>query len=220
MTSPVLLPTDFAPSRLCFSSLIKNSQGGKQVFVSREGTKTKIVLQTPAMTLPFGITSYQDAATGAIQSWSLDVSFRDNDDFLGLMRELDTVMQDVATEKSQEWFGKPMTREIVSEFCRKMVKDPQNPQYSPTMKIKVPSVNGQETTKFYDENREVVPLEYVTKGSKVKVIMELSPVWFLNKNLGMTWKALQVAVISRPGTIEEFAFVDDAATETVIPDEM
>ena len=219
MASSVLLPSDFSPASLSFSPLMKNAQGGKQVFVSMEGSKTKIVLQTPTMTLPFGITPYTDPVSGLIQSWSMDVSFRDNEEFMQLMRDVDTKVMEGATERSPDWFGKPMTHEIVSEFCRKMVKDPNNPQYAATMKIKIPSINGEETTKFYDENREVVPLSYVTKGSKVKVIMELSPVWFLNKNLGMTWKALQVAVISRPGTIDEFAFVDES-TGTVVAEEM
>jgi hypothetical protein len=35
----------------------------------------------------------------------------------------------------------------------------------------------------------------------------------------MTWKALQVAVISRPGTIDEFAFIDESAG-AVVAEEM
>ena len=206
----ILTAVEFQPASLAFSALERNRQGGKQVFVSREGTKSKIVLQTPALAVPFGITPYQDAATGAIQSWSMDISFRDNPDFLDLMRQVDEALVTVATERSQEWFGKPMTREVVSEFTRKLVKDPANPQYAPTMRIKVPCVNGQETTKFYSETREMVPLEYAAqKGTSVKIIMELSPVWFLNRTLGISWKALQVAVVSRPKTIGDYAFVDD-----------
>ena len=221
MAAPtVLIPREFAPASLAFSTLEKNRQGGKQVFVSSAGSKSRIVLQTPVMALPFGVTPYQDAASGTIQSWSLDVSFRGHEtdpgiaDMLALMRGLDDKIVDVATERSVEWFGKAMSREIVSEFTRKLVKDPANPQYAPTMKIKIPCVNGQETTKFYDENRQLVPLEYVTKGSSVRVIMELSPVWFLNKNLGVTWKALQVAVVSKPRVMEEYAFVENDGQTT------
>lgn len=209
--STVLTASEFSPASLTFSSLQKNSQGGKQVFVSREGNKSKVVLQTPVLSLPFGITPYQDASTGAIQSWSLDVSFRDTPEFLELMRGVDEALVAVATERSQEWFQKQLTPEVVAEFTRKLVKEPSNPQYAPTMRIKIPCVNGQEQTKFYDENREVVPLEYVTKGCSVKIIMELSPVWFLNRTVGISWKALQVAVVGRPKSIGDYAFVDDEA---------
>jgi hypothetical protein len=212
-TSPVTMFDDFQPKDLTFSTLEKNRAGGKQVFISREGQRGKVMLQTPEMHVPFGITPYQDAATGAIQSWSLDVSFRDQPEFLDLMRGLDQVLVRVATERSAEWFGKAMSAEVVAEFTRKLVKEPNNPQYAPTMRIKVPCINGQETTKFYDaQTRQMVPLEHVLKGSTVKIIMELSPVWFLNKTVGISWKAVQVAVVTRPArSIDDFAFVDDTA---------
>ena len=211
-SSGVLLVSELHQSTLTFSTLEKNRQGGKQVFVSRVGSKNKIVLQTPPCHVPFGITPYQDASTGAIQSWSLDVSFRDQPAFLDGMRAIDESLVDVATTRSEEWFGKTMSRAIVSEFVRTLVRDPKDPKYSPTMRVKVPCINGQETTKFYDEQRQPIPMEHIPKGSVVRVIMELSPVWFLNKQVGLSWRALQVAVVSRPRMIEEYAFVtsDDA----------
>lgn len=224
--NPVVMHDAFEPAQLTFSALEKNRAGGKQVFISREGYRGKVMIQTPEMHLPFGITPYQDAATGAIQSWSLDVSFRDQPEFVEAMRALDQSLVRVATERSTEWFGKAMSAEVVSEFTRKLVKEPNNPQYAPTMRVKIPCINGQETTKFYDaQSRQMVPLEHVLKGSTVKIIMELSPVWFLNKTVGISWKAVQVAVITRPArTIDEYAFVDDtgvgetATGETPLPE--
>lgn len=217
MSTSVLIPSEFKPSELSFSNLEKNRLGGKQCFVSRAGTKSKVLLQTPALTLPWGITPFQDVNSGNVQSWSLDVSFKGHEtdpaiaEFLAKMRALDEALVDVATARSQEWFGKSMSRELVAEFTRKFVREPTNPQYAPTMKIKIPCVNGMEVTKFYDETRQPVPLEYVSKGSQVRIIMELSPVWFLNKSVGLTWKAVQVAVVSRPRVIQEYAFVEDQA---------
>lgn len=200
---------DFKPRDLVFSALEKNRQGGKQVFVSAVGNKSKIVIQTPAMHLPWGVSVYQDASTGTPQSWTLDLSFRDNEDFLKVVQEMDEVMLDVATQRSAEWFGKQMPRELVAEFYRPLVRLANNPQYAPTLKIKVPASNGHELARFFDEEKNPVPLEYVTKNSKVKVIAELSPVWFLNKQVGITWKAVQVAVVERTRNFEDFAFRDD-----------
>lgn len=211
-STKVLTPSEFQPSSLVFSSLEKTRQGGKQVFVSREEMpKAKVIVQTPALHLPWGITPYQDKATGAIQSFSMDVSFRDAPEFLETMTALDEVMIDACVSRSQDWFGKPMSREIIQDMdiVRKCVKKPSNPQYAPTMRIKVPVINGVEQTRFYDEKREPVDIEYVTKGSCVRVIMELSPVWFLNKMCGVSWKAVQVAVVSKPARVEDYAFVDE-----------
>ena len=189
MTQP-MLASGFTPVTVQFSSLEKNRKGGKVVFVGlpgADGQRQKILLQTPTMALPFGVSPYQDAATGEIQSYSLDASFRGSDtdprvaDFLAKMREMDEVMLDVAVANSKEWFGKPMSKEIVAEFHRKLVKDPANPQYAPVIKFKVQLQNGQPNAMFFDEKRQPCDIDYFTKGTTFKGIIELDRIWFVNK---------------------------------------
>lgn len=175
-----MLASGFTPVTVQFSALEKNRKGGKVVFLGlpgADGQRQKILLQTPTMALPFGVSPYQDAATGEIQSYSLDASFRGSDtdprigDFLTRMRELDEVTLDVAVANSKDWFGKPMSKEIVSEFHRKLVKDPINPQYSPVIKFKVQLQNGQPNAMFFDEKRQPCDIDYFTKGTTFKVTM-------------------------------------------------
>lgn len=243
-----MLASGFTPVTVQFSSLEKNRKGGKVVFVGlpgADGQRQKILLQTPTMALPFGVSPYQDAATGEIQSYSLDASFRGSDsdpriaDFLAKMRELDEVTLDVAVANSKEWFGKPMSKEIVSEFHRKLVKDPANPQYAPVIKFKVQLQNGQPNAMFFDEKRQPCDIDYFTKGTTFKGIIELDRIWFVNKvraflaracgagvvwctqwcgvlkvlfymqNFGCTWRLVQAMVVTRPGRLDSFAFQAD-----------
>lgn len=216
--SSVCLYSAFDASALQFAPLEKNKKGGKIVNVSLpapDGGKRRITIQTPVVAVPFGVTPYQEANTGEIQSYSIDISFRNVEtdpriaDFLARMRTLDDVLLDTAVTNSKEWFGKAMTKDVVKEFLRKMVKDPANTQYPPVMKVKVPVINGEPTSQFYDENRQPVGIDYITKGTTVKMILELSPMWFFNKNFGVTWKLLQAAVVSRPRRLDSYAFADD-----------
>lgn len=215
--SSVCLYSTFNPAELQFGALEKNKKGGKMVGLSAAGpdTRRRVVIQTPVVAVPFGVTPYQEATTGEIQSYSIDISFRNADsdpriaDFLARMRALDDVMLDTAVKHSKEWFGKAMSKDVVKEFIRKMVKESANGQYPPVMKVKVPTVGGQPTSQFYDENRQPVGIDYITKGSTVKMILELSPVWFVNKNFGVTWRLVQAAVVSRPRRLDTYAFADD-----------
>lgn len=216
----VPLYSSFDATALRFAPLEKNKKGGKVVNVyapTEDGSKRRIMIQTPVVAVPFGVTPYQEAATGEIQSYSIDITFRNHEtdpriaDFLGRMRGLDDALLDAAVANSKEWFGKQMAKDVVKEFIRKLVRDPTNKQYPPVMKIKVPIVNGEPASQFYDENRQPVSIDYITKGSTLKMILELGSVWFVNKNFGVTWRLLQAAVVTRPKRLDTYAFADDDA---------
>ena len=80
--------------------------------------------------------------------------------------------------------------------------------------MQVPIKNGQPNLPVYDEGRQSVSPDYIIKGSTVKMILELGNVWFVGKaSFGVTWRVLQVAVLSRP-QLEGYAFCEDDDEET------
>ena len=224
MASQVVMSTNFDPKAIKFSAVEKTKKGGKIVYLGfgPEG-KDRISIQTPAMVLPFGVTPYED--NGEIQSYSVDLSFRTADvdpkvaEFKTKIDALDEIMIDVATERSEEWFGKKMTKELVAEFYRKLVNN-KNPQYPPVLKVKVGvGMNGEPNAQFYDESRNPVSIEYLSKGTVVKMICEVSSVWFVNKTFGCTFRLAQAAVVSKPRRLQGYAFQEDDS-ENVEPVEM
>lgn len=208
------LVSDFEPRSLNIPGTVeKNKRGGKVVYITApDGRRT--ILQTPTMSLPFGVTPYE--VNGDIQSYSVDLSFRgaENDPKLQMfkekVRDLDEYLIDMGTEHSEEWFGKKLSREMVAEFYRKILVD-KNPEYPPFVKMKVGlSMNGEPNAQFYDENREPVGIEYLSKGAQVKAICELSSVWFVNRTFGATFRISQVAVINKPNSkFQGYAFQED-----------
>lgn len=225
--SNIVLSTDFDPKAVTFGSLDKTKKGGKIVYLGTgpEG-KDPIRIQTPAMVMPFGVTPYQENPGGDIQSYSVDVSFRTADtdpkvaDFRAKIEQLDEIMINTATANSEAWFGKKMNHELVSEFYRKLINN-KNPQYPPVLKVKVGvSVTGEPNAQFYDENRNPVSIEYLSKGSTVKMICELSSIWFVNKTFGATFRLVQAAVTTKPRRLQGYAFHEEAEPATEEPVEM
>lgn len=222
----IILANAFDPKTVTFSALEKNKKGGKVIFIGipdANGQRQRITLQTPPLALPFGVSPYTEASTGEVQSYSLDVSYRGADanpkvaEFLAKMRELDDVLLDVAVENSKEWFGKKMSKEILSEFYRKLVKDSATPgQYPPVTKFKVQLQDGMPTAKFFDEKRQQCGIEYLSKGSTVRCIVELDRIWFVNKNFGVTWRVSQAAVATRPQRMDDFAFQADGDDDVMV----
>ena len=208
----VQLTSDFEPKKMVISPTVeKNKRGGKVVYIS--GEQGRVLLQTPTMSLPFGVTPYD--VNGDIQSDSVELSFRGHEtdprlqDFLAKVKELDEYLIDTATEHSEAWFGKKQSREMVAEFYRRLVND-KNPEYPPFVKMKVGAgMNGAPNAEFYDEKRQPVGIDYLTKGSCVKVICEISSIWFVNKTFGASFRISQAAVVSKPNRLQGYSFQDE-----------
>jgi Family of unknown function (DUF5871) len=131
-------------------------------------------------------------------------------DFLEKMRALEARLLQAAVDNSETWFGKKMSRDIVTEFAKKFVRDPNDPKYAPTMRVKVPFVDGKIGTEFFDEHKKPMAMDEIVKGCVVRMIIELSDVWFMGgRSLGVTWRARQVRVVSKPGRLDGYSFVDD-----------
>jgi hypothetical protein len=212
--SSITLSQNFDPKAITFGPVEKNKKGGKVVYIGLgPNGKGRVSIQTPVMVMPFGVTPYQETPGGDIQSYSVDVSFRGDDpkikDFQTKIEELDELLITTATANAEAWFGKPMTRELVSEFYRKLLNN-RNPQYPPVLRTKVGvGFNGEVTAQFYDESRNPVSIEYLSKGSTVKMICEVSSIWFVNKTFGATFRLVQAAVVSKPNKLQGYAFQDE-----------
>lgn len=211
----VLLFNEFDAKSVHFSTNVdKNKKGGNVVYLGMgpEG-KQRVFIQTPPLPLPFGVSPYVDAS-GTTQSYSIDCSFRTAGtdpkvkEFMDRILEFDDVLLNLGVERSKEFFGKSYSKEMVSEFYRKLVKN-SNPEYPPVLKVKVPLVGGEPVAQFFDEYRNPVPIDYMTKGTVLRMIVEVSSIWFVNKTYGVTLKLVQAQAVARPNRMDGFSFQDD-----------
>lgn len=209
MDSQIVLHTAFDPSSVKFSQISKTSKGGKIVYMNFPNNQ-RITLQIPTMSAPFGISSYDDESNGR-RSYSIDASFRGMESnaklssFLTKCRAFDDRLLDVATENSKAWFGMDMSKETIAVLFRKSIREAADPtKYAPTLRLKITP-----NTEFYDEHQNKVGMDYIVKGTSFRAIVELSSVFFVNKQFGVTWRIVQLAVTTRPDRLTGFSFMND-----------
>lgn len=219
----VTLYTAFQPTDVQFGPIDRNRNGGKFVpIVNADGSKRRITIQTPPLSMPFGVSAYREKPEGEIQSYSIDISFRNLDtdpkvvEFLDKMRQMDARMLEASVANSKDWFGKQKSIDTLEDNYRRLVKDHAENKYPPVMKVKVPLSNGTPSALFFDENRAPVPIEYLTKGCSIKLILEMDRVWFVNNTFGVTWRALQGAVVSRPSRMDTYSMIEDDESDEAL----
>jgi hypothetical protein len=223
MASSIETCKTFEPSSLRFGSVEKNSRGGRFIpIVDKNGNKTKIMLQFPAMHLPFGISEYKNPESKAV-SYSADLSFRgyeSNEKLLVLfnkLNELDNHLIDVAYANSVAWFGKQKSRELLEDTYRKLTKADVSGKYAPILKTKIATTkDGKPNVLIYDVDRSQSTVLNVPRGSTVKTLAEIASIWSVGStSWGVTFRALQILVTDKPAKTTDFAFVPEDDDEDV-----
>lgn len=210
MSAAIILHSDLIPSEhMHFSPMQKTPKGQKVVYINNPKSKARVRVQTPVMRAPFGLSRFDDANTGNA-SYSLDLSFNGRDQneklakFAETCKALDEYVLNIAEERSEEWFGKKMSREILREFHRPVVREASDPsKYEPTIRLKVTPYS-----EVYDESRSRVEMDALSKGCTARAIIEPS-FWMIGKSFGVSLRIIQVAIVTRPSDIAGFAFAED-----------
>ena len=209
----IMMYNNFDTSKLVCGVVNKNRAGGNQVPLLYDGKRGSIMFQTPVVTAPFGLSEYIPD-NGAEPKYSIDVSFKGYEDnnktgtFLNTIKSIDDHMVSMGVAHSLDWFGKTMSREVVEELYRPLVKESKQPEkYAPTLKCKIRSISK---VASFTKNREPFEITDLQPGSTVKTILEFAPVWFVNKQFGVTLSILQIEMNTPPvGKLTGFSFVDD-----------
>lgn len=170
-------------------------------------------IQTPVLSLPFGLNQpYNDNDDDK----SVDVSFRDMSDdvqkFMTDMERVDARILEDAVANSEAWFGKTKSREVLEDAYKPIIRRDSKGMHPPTMKIKfkLNRDTKEVLTSFFDEDRNEISIDDISKGMTARFIIEADRIYFINNSMfGISWKAVQMQVMSRPATYTKFAMLDD-----------
>ena len=216
----ILLAKNLNTDSITFEPVRKNALGGNVVYLKYDGNP-RLVLQTPIVSAPFGLSTYTDEKTGAVK-YSLDMSFRGMEmdakikDLHDKMNQIDEMLIAEGVKNSKDWFGKKLSKEVVENFYRPLVKPSKDPEkYAPTMKFKIMSQrDGSIALDAYNhEKKKVDIMEGLVAGSKVQCLLECNSIWFVGKNMyGISWKLVQVK-ITKSDKISGFSFLEDSDNE-------
>lgn len=197
-------------SDITYNAPKQNQHGGNMVGLSYNNYK--IVMQIPKASIPFGVNSL--TTEKGEERKSLDISFRGMEnnkalqEFFEWVKDLDERNKNMAVQNSEVWLKKKMSYEVVSELYKPLVND-KSDKYPATMRFKVPTNQmGEFTGDVFAPDRTKMTLDDVTKGSEVSLIVEIQPMWFVNKQFGITFRIAQMKLFKKQ-SLTEYAFRDD-----------
>jgi len=200
--------TDFLASSVIFSKLRKNKNGGKSVYLNGPNSR-KIQLEIPKMRAPFGLSTFTDEASKKT-SYSLDLSFDAEPElthFMEKMKELDDIIIKTVAENSVEWLGKKYGIPVIKEALYKPLVKPGKGEYPSTIKLKIlqDAKTGDFVPEAYNYQRDNVDLTSIEKGQRVKCIIEIAQIWFIDNKFGVSVR-LQQVLLEPSKKLPRFAF--------------
>lgn len=233
----IILPSNFDVSSVTYSAPRTLDNGGRAIYMSLN--RSPIVLQTPEMIAPYGVSNWNDDGKGP-DKYSLDLSFKGKEGrpnletFFEKMSALDKKLVQDGVDNSMTWLKKKYNSvDVVEALYTPMVKYAKDKttgeitdKYPPTFKLKIPFVNSAFQCEVYDNKRKTVDLKQLIdtgafKGAKVTAIIQCLGIWVAGGKYGCSWKVLQMRV-SPPQTIKGYAFKeleDDKVDDSDIEDD-
>lgn len=214
MASPnIILPNDFALSKINYGQVKKLDNGGKSIYIKYGGDP--LIMQLPEMSAPFGLSKWTgDGKT----KYTLDLSFAGKDQrpvlqkFFDNIGGLDKKLITDAIENSPTWFNKKYSSfEVVEALYTPMLKYAKDKatgeitdKYPATFKMNMPlSKDGSSfDCEVYDAkcNRmDIMALEEKggIKGARVSAIVQCLGIWIAGSKFGCSWKVIQMQVSPR-----------------------
>jgi len=228
----IILPADLVVSNVSYGAPRNLDNGGRAIYMSFN--KSPIVLQTPEMVAPYGVSNWND------NKHTLDLSFKGKETrenlntFFEKMVALDKKLVQDGLQNSMTWLKKTYkTVDAVEALYTPMVKYAKDKntgeitdKYPPTFKLKIPFSNNAFQCQVYDTKRQPIDIKQLIdtnafKGAKVTAIIQCLGIWVAGGKFGCSWKVLQMRV-SPPQTIKGYAFKeleDDKADDSDIEDD-
>jgi Family of unknown function (DUF5871) len=233
----IILPSAFEVSSVSYSAPRTLDNGGRAIYMGLN--RSPIVLQTPEMIAPYGVSNWNDDGKGP-DKYSLDLSFKGKEGrqnlqtFFDKMVALDKKLVQDGVDNSMTWLKKKYTSvDVVEALYTPMVKYAKDKttgeitdKYPPVFKLKIPFVNNTFQCEVFDSKRNQADLKQLIdtgafKGAKVTAIIQCLGIWVAGGKYGCSWKVLQMRV-TPPQTIKGYAFKeleDDKVDDSDIEDE-
>ena len=233
----VIRHQDWAPEAEAFEfndNVLKTQAGGLAVGFRCSGKKLRI--KSPKMRCPFGL---QQGMEG--KGFNLQMAFDDSEacqSFLKCCQTFDQIIRQAGVDHAETWFaktksGKAPSSAFIEEKFYPMLKEPSDPKYHCTFKIKLPTKKTNDVEVFqcrlYNKDKQQIDIDTSSLhgGCHVTVMMTCSSIWSTSTGFGATWKAEQIMVFpSDRAQVPDYCLLnvnsdseDDSPKEAVLGDE-
>lgn len=218
----VLLPQEFKESNMTFTEPRKNQMGGSNVLINyATDRKTgSLIIQTPRLRAPFGA-DRQESESGGASRYNVNLTVNNEGkvgEFFEVIKQIEQCVLNTAVEKSEQWFGKKKSKEVVEELMRSVVKYPkQKDKYDPTLKVRLPSNDKGPQFTLEDSSKTPITvwvdgeldLSTIPKGCELVAVIQCTGVYFIGKTqFGIGFKLLKARVFEG-NLLKNIDIIDD-----------
>jgi hypothetical protein len=224
MSSPselIIKAKNFRPNEVTYQPAKTNARGGKNVYLNYNSNNLHLAI--PLM-FTWGANERVDESSGRV-SYDVSLVFETGKsaavrDFCKKLQTLqEKVLNDASGEKSREWFGKTMSKEVAEAMMYPILKYPKDKNTgetdytrNPSMKLKIPYWDGKFNLELYDwdgrptfipdkdgdstrtPQGDKTPVDLIPKKSHIKGLIACTGLWMAGGRFGITWKLLQAKV--------------------------
>ena len=222
-------PTKFSNvdlNEITFSEPRPYGTQAKIVYVNHKGRQ--LVMQTPKLGLPYGLSCYTNE--DGVSKYSIDYSLNTEDEkaqqFQQLLENLDDKILNSIVENSKEWLNKAkMSKEVAAALYTSSIKHhmedgERSGKYPPTFKTKVAYYDNKfARLKVFDSITKEVQEDLesaLPKGCKLTGLVKLSGIWLAGGKTGLVFETVQ-AKADAVTSSDTYAF-DDSDDENVVVD--
>ena len=220
-TNAIISQSSLDVSKVSFGDVRLNKAGGKSVPIKYNGQNLQIRLEKAMYPMGVNIRETDNGTT-----YTMSLTLRGCDPYakeradgtagsLGNLYNFLTDLQDkllnTATEQSTKWFGKPRSREVLSDIMKQFVSpsvEKVNGQwvpsgkYPPSLKMKVPVYDGRVTMDVADHLGKglEVDIDNIAQifPKRVESSIVVSPsIYITGQGFGVTWR-ISYAKVSPP----------------------
>ena len=132
----------------------------------------KVVVQTPALRAPFGVSDYQG---------KLSLSLSCTPETEETLRALDRAVIQLVVENYPAWFRTSIDEATARSFFLSNLKDDARGRYAPTWRLPIPMYGQKCQMDVFDASRDEIQVKDIAKGNSAIVIVELVGLWFVDK---------------------------------------
>lgn len=213
-----MLPKNIDVSKIRYTEVKTLPNQSKAVYINYGSEK--LTVQTPLMSLPYGMNDNEKFAKkdkdGNVvddgpKRYDLNLSFRGMEDtpalkvFHDKMQELESKFQDDAFANRVTWLKDDFDgmKKMVSKLFSPIVKYDKDKEtgkvvgkYPPTIKVKLPYDSKNDSFNFDASDMDGNELDFKDvmhnlKGARVRLIIELTGLWIAGGKYGCTWKVIR-----------------------------
>lgn len=197
---------------------IKNSKGGNTCYMDTSASnKSNPSFQMPKCRIPFGLDRNEQSQS---TRYNLELSI-DNPEFFNKIRQFDDRVINEGAKNAKAWFGKSLSAAKIKdqEMYRYGCQGSLDGKYPPLMRIKV-ATEGKQVPRIYilhnnsngEQSWSKGTMEDVQRGGYVTPIVQMTGVWFVQKQFGCTYLASHL-LVEKNAEADAFPFVGVDATE-------